>query len=400
MYFLYLPTQEVGVILGLAGEDLSVEIAGVTTALPVETFFAQATLMDEADISRLFTYLDEELGGMADPGEASPDILEPELDTQFDTWMKAGFMRETRAPDVDEITDYLRWDGPPAEQMEQPAVYDNPGSAKVIPEGHDFMNKQAGQSIWVYHFRADYWEIDAPYNSPLSTAWRAAIKANPNKYSVDSPMLRWERREPQYWRANDAGVRLAIDIAKKMGYTVNLDDSAQGAIKVATRITEIEAACSADLRRKAKGLKVSLKSFNPKKAIWNFMVQGSRQYRVRVRADGNSPHIRRANIFLCCSCPYWQYQGPEHYAFTEGYLYGVPRGTASEPVEKDPDGRHGACKHSLAVLRALREYQMDPRGKTASLRFLADRVAVGRVRLDPKNAMVHRVSRRYISRIG
>lgn len=69
-------------------------------------------------------------------------------------------------------------------------------------------------------------------------------------------------------------------------------------------------------------------------------------YRVHVSMDGE-------NVHLSCDCPFWQWQGPEHWAVVNGYLYGKPVGTASRPVFKDPNSEHRVCKHAVAVFNRL-----------------------------------------------
>lgn len=69
-------------------------------------------------------------------------------------------------------------------------------------------------------------------------------------------------------------------------------------------------------------------------------------YRVSVSLTG-------VDIHMSCDCPFWQWQGPEHWASTEDYLYGSPRGTASKPIVKDPNSEHRLCKHAVAVLNRI-----------------------------------------------
>lgn len=76
---------------------------------------------------------------------------------------------------------------------------------------------------------------------------------------------------------------------------------------------------------------------------------GSDPHVVSVESDGEVP--RSFNV--SCDCMFWQWQGPEHWAKVEGYLLGEPKGTASKPVIKDPNGSRRACKHVAAVFRVL-----------------------------------------------
>ena len=72
------------------------------------------------------------------------------------------------------------------------------------------------------------------------------------------------------------------------------------------------------------------------------------KYEVRVDAKGTRA---KPDLYLSCSCSYWQYQGCEYHALKNSYLFGIPRGTGDAPVTRDPNGTHKVCKHVYAVLR-------------------------------------------------
>jgi hypothetical protein len=132
--------------------------------------------------------------------------------------------------------------------------------------------------------------------------------------------------------------------------------------KEAALISDIRQGCAPDLASKAKGLKVSLRRVDAANAMWLFNVQGSKEpYRVRLQATrkGNVKSVMKSHVKVSCSCPFWQWQGPEHWAKQGDYLYGKPVGTASTPSEKDPNGQHRACKHVLAVLDHVAQRKWD-----------------------------------------
>ena len=148
--------------------------------------------------------------------------------------------------------------------------------------------------------------------------------------------------------------------------------------KTALIMSEILESCSSDLHQKAQGLQVKLVRANAKNLVWLFDVKGSepKPYRVKLKAipSGNVRDINKMDVLVSCTCPYWQWQGPEHWADTKGYLYGKPRGTADKPNVKDPSGDHGACKHVLACLNKAADFLiLHHKGKTASS------VRIGRV---------------------
>lgn len=73
---------------------------------------------------------------------------------------------------------------------------------------------------------------------------------------------------------------------------------------------------------------------------------GKYEVKVEAKGDASSP-----DLYLSCSCSYWQYQGCEYHALKNSYLFGTPRGSGDEPVKRDPNGTHKVCKHAYVVLR-------------------------------------------------
>lgn len=59
------------------------------------------------------------------------------------------------------------------------------------------------------------------------------------------------------------------------------------------------------------------------------------------------------DVHFNCGCKFWQWQGPEHWAKVHGYSLGKPRGTASVPVVRDPEGKKLVCKHVASVIQYL-----------------------------------------------
>lgn len=193
----------------------------------------------------------------------------------------------------------------PATKPTEYNVDNNPGSAKVIPEGHDFANKMARSA------------------SRVATRYLTA-----------------------------------------------------------TKIAEIEANTKPDIKAKASGIAVKLARVDAANRLWLFDVKGSepQPYRVRVQALPPKESVRKidkADVLLSCSCNFWQWQGPEYWAKSNGYLYGKPKGTASKPDQKDPSGKNWMCKHVAAVLNKVKTYDIPspPTGKTAhGLRYLCSRL--------------------------
>jgi len=275
-------------------------------------------------------------GGYRDPAERTKDWREEHPSSEREAGYGGDdFFLEKGNPDQDSETYYDRGQGAKKWQDGQddrhtPApgqkpwyfVNDDPGSAKVIPEGHGFVNKS--------------------------------------------------ERVP----------------------------------KRAATIGDIESRCDEVLHERSQGIGAKLKRVDARNAMWTFAVEGSKgPYTVRVKAPrkGNVRDVGRLDVYVSCSCPFWRWQGPEHWAKSSGYLYGKPVGTASKPDIKDPTGTHGACKHVLAVLAKIKDMGMvkpqwgrAKRGSDlAGLQYLADRIARGEMRV----LSVERVATRYLRRV-
>lgn len=132
--------------------------------------------------------------------------------------------------------------------------------------------------------------------------------------------------------------------------------------KTAATIEDIMNNTGAVVHKRSQGLQVNAKRFNPDTGFWGFTVIGSKgePYYVRIKGIRKSKAqklLSSAQVKCSCSCPFWRWQGPEHWGKVNGYLYGRPRGTASFPVIRDPKEKHWACKHILAAMEKARTYR-------------------------------------------
>jgi hypothetical protein len=131
--------------------------------------------------------------------------------------------------------------------------------------------------------------------------------------------------------------------------------------KAAMTIGQILSNTGDEVRLKASGIRWKLSRADPKRGIWTFQVRGSKApYTVRIKGirKGNVRRMQKAQVRVSCTCPFFRWQGPEHWAKANRYLYGKPMGTATRPAVKDPKGRHFACKHLVAVFGVARNYRM------------------------------------------
>ena len=150
--------------------------------------------------------------------------------------------------------------------------------------------------------------------------------------------------------------------------------------RVAAKISEIMSGINPKVVSGAKSVTPKLKRADPNNAMWTYTVPGSKgeTYTVKVKGlpRGNLRAVSKMDVEVSCSCPFFRYQGPEHWAKVGDYLYGKPAGTATRPDQKDPDGRNRVCKHVAAVFeRAGNMFYTPPKGKTAASTPVPDRFA-------------------------
>lgn len=178
-----------------------------------------------------------------------------------------------------------------------------------------------------------------PYRQDGPDQWRSNPSSQTHTPSNDMPAV------------EESGVNFPASSGKVIPDTM----------KYAATLGEIESHTSQDVLKKSRSVKVSLSKADPKNGMWTFKAVGSEgDYVVRVKAtvQGNTKDVGKLPVQVSCSCAFFQYQGPEHWAKTNDYLYGKPKGTASKPTVKDPSGKNWACKHVLACLRLCSKYKV------------------------------------------
>ena len=140
-------------------------------------------------------------------------------------------------------------------------------------------------------------------------------------------------------------------------------------MRTAATIGDILSGTAQDVRKRSKSVSVSLKRADPKNGIWTFGVTGSKgtNYQVRIKGlrQGNTKDLQKLDVEVSCTCPFYRWQGPEHWGVAEDFMYGRPQGTASFPKIKDPTRKHLACKHALACLEVAMAYRVASSHSTA-----------------------------------
>ena len=519
--FLFLPTDESGFLLSLDVDTgmARVSVGGVPSEIPFGELLEEIVLEDEGDIDRVMSWLDATFGWEADDGDSDDEGEDP-ADEAFEGWLGGrGFLRraemfyEKRPVEGDPSNHYDRAKTPywreieksdePASDLPSGTVWDNPGSAKVIPEGHDFENtgdktdrfkkatlRPGSKAVIDAFVRRQPLDGDslgtdgrtleslglggheiATWRGPriavigiedtrfVESVLRYLVKAG-GKGLVTFPYDRgegftrsitfetwndmfhrdqtnggviasvpWEDRpvghldwaeyggkyhiqmievDPAYRRSEVATEMLRKFLSDNqvslrdvdLGWVTPEGKALFQSVRLASLdveaalIADIELGCDAALRRRAVGLPVKMVRSDEKNRMWLFDVTGKTgTYRVRAKAvpKGRTSDINKADVLVSCTCPFWRWQGPEHWASSYGYLYGKPRGTAASPDVKDPASTHASCKHVLAVLKKLSGFILPRGGKKA---FVAE------IRHEGFDRMVSAVSRRYIGRMA
>jgi hypothetical protein len=256
------------------------------TAIQIGTFMASVVFDSDESTEEMFDLLDRVYdspdartvaatfyrevftkGYNLDPGEGAQDLGAPGPESPLRL----------------DYPDDEHHDRKPAERPDFGQVDNNPGSAKVIPEGHGFVNRMAS-------------------GSPSS-------------------------------------------------------------IRVAARMAEILDGAAPEVLSRSRLIKPRKKKVNSDNLFFVFAVPGSKgePYTVRVkmtRPKANVSDVKKMDLKLSCSCDFWRWQGPEHWAKVGDYLYGKPRGTAARPTEKDPRAKHRVCKHVAAVLSTIKTWDL------------------------------------------
>jgi hypothetical protein len=132
-------------------------------------------------------------------------------------------------------------------------------------------------------------------------------------------------------------------------------------VRIAAVLEDVLAGLDETTRKRSTGVKVTLKRADVKNLRWIFEVHGNHTYSVKLKARRARPNITafsKLDLEMFCSCPAWQWQGPEFHSTMDGYQLDKPRGTAAPPVIRDPELEHRVCKHVAAVLDLIRDWKI------------------------------------------
>ena len=132
--------------------------------------------------------------------------------------------------------------------------------------------------------------------------------------------------------------------------------------RVAATLDQISTSLSKAIQERAAKCKVTLKRADSKNLRWIFSVDaGNGPKVVRMKAKrkaANLVALTKMDVSFSCSCPAWQWQGPEYHAQQAKYQDGKPVGTASPPNVRDPKRVNKVCKHVAAVANLVRAWKI------------------------------------------
>lgn len=124
-------------------------------------------------------------------------------------------------------------------------------------------------------------------------------------------------------------------------------------VRIAKSPKFLELRTPTKIRDNAETCTVELASYEGNSRLFTFKAKSS---------DGDGSYIVQLglmdpdNVVLSCTCPFWRWNGPDYHAKNNDYLSGEPKGTASKPEKRDPNGDFWLCKHTFAVIKRFDEF--------------------------------------------
>lgn len=140
----------------------------------------------------------------------------------------------------------------------------------------------------------------------------------------------------------------------------------ESSLKVAARLSEMLDGLNPKMKDRATKCSATLKRVDIPNLRWIFSVDcgnGPKAVYVKASRKGNTTKLAKMDLMVSCSCPAWQWLGPEHHAIQNGYLERGPRGTASVPFIRDPQNHNLVCKHVAAALNSAKGWDIPVKKK-------------------------------------
>lgn len=232
----------------------------------------------------------------------------------------------------------------------QPAVEEQSGSAKVIPDE----NRETGN--------LSYRNKDKP--TP-STGFKVGTGAQEAWIETGTGTLL-----PVEILAHELSTRSTVVCDASMAAVVSgesrvflVPDSKvirdASHIKTADTIPMIRRRCEKKIINRSKGYAPQYVGYDPSRKVFKFKTGDWEQWvRVLPEPKSKARNIINMPVRIRCSCPFHRWQGPEHWGIEHDYQYGKLQGTATFPYIRDPKFRHAACKHLVAVFDYIKSTKL------------------------------------------
>lgn len=140
--------------------------------------------------------------------------------------------------------------------------------------------------------------------------------------------------------------------------------------RVAATLSDVMTGLSPAVLRRSRKCKVTVKRVDMPNLRWIFSVDsgnGPKLVRMRMRRPkANVSDVSKMQVWFACSCPAWQWLGPEYHAKQHDYQDRKPVGTATPPDIKDPERVNKVCKHVAAVVAVVGKWRLDRRKASVS----------------------------------
>jgi hypothetical protein len=170
-----------------------------------------------------------------------------------------------------------------------------------------------------------------------------------------------------------------------------------GPVRVAFTVGEILRRCERKIKERSREYTPKLARTDTKNWIWHWNV-GEHTVRVQAFKRRGATNFPKLNLRVSCSCPFWRWWGPEHWATKADYQKGPLQGTAAYPKIRDPAHWRPVCKHAYAVLEKSQRFFVRPKKsplRKLGARFLADSSDAIEIQF-VKDPMTVRVARRHM----
>lgn len=207
-------------------------------------------------------------------------------------------------------------------------------------------------------------EID---HSQAKPAYNGLEDGNPKEYGGSKTKYPYRDGIPNRHNASDQKMSEEIAGLWRLRASHTLLIPAEGNIKIAAKLGEMLAGLNPAIQERAATCSATLKRVDANNLRWFISVNcgnGAKVVHLKaIRPSKNVVKLSKMDVLVSCSCPAWQWLGPEHHAVQQGYLERGPRGTASVPFVRDPQSHNLVCKHVAAALNVAKAWEVVPKKK-------------------------------------